>query len=122
MIPFARTSLPFLLLQRHSVRVLYTHKTTEKTLSLHESHSFLRSLPQLHENAMAWLRSRLAKTLPKTCWTESVEDYHKRRKAACTYINANYDVEGLCQDLPHRLQILVDNEGDRICRPGAIFF
>ena len=68
----------------------------------------------LHETAMAWLRIRLAKTLPKNCWTESVDDYHKRLKAACAYFNSTYDVEGLSNELPLRVQMLMDSKGDRI--------
>ena len=68
----------------------------------------------LHEAAMAWLRSRLAKTLPKNCWTESVADCHKRLKACCTYFKDTYDVDGLCRELPLRVQMLVDSKGDRI--------
>ena len=68
----------------------------------------------LHETAVAWLRIRLAKTLPRNCWSESVAAYHQRLKAACAYTNENYDVEGLCKDLPHRVQMLLETKGDRI--------
>jgi len=70
----------------------------------------------LHETAMAWLRIRVAKTLPRNCWTESVDAYHKRLKAACAYTNANHDVEGLCKELPHRVQMLLVSKGDRIAK------
>ena len=68
----------------------------------------------LHETAMAWVRIRLAKTVPKNCWTESVADYHKRLKACCADINATHNVDGLCRELPLRVQMLVDNKGDCI--------
>ena len=32
----------------------------------------------------------------------------------CAYINQHYDVDGLCRELPQRLQKLSDREGDRI--------
>ena len=68
----------------------------------------------LHETAMAWVRIRLAKAVPKNCWTEPVADYHKRLKACCADINATHNVDGLCRELPLRVQMLVDNKGDRI--------
>ena len=42
------------------------------------------------------------------------EEYWTRLCGIAQYINANYDVERLCRDLPQRLQKLVDRGGDRI--------
>ena len=68
----------------------------------------------LLETGMTWVRVRPAKTVPKNCWTESVADYHKRLKACCDDINATHNVDGLCGELPLRVQMLVGNKGDRI--------
>ena len=68
----------------------------------------------LHETAMAWVRIRLAKTVPKNCWTESVADYRKRLKACCADINATHNADCLCRELPLRVQMLVDHKGDSI--------
>ena len=40
--------------------------------------------------------------------------YEARLKRVVADINANLDVEGLCQRLPDRLQKLVDAKGDRL--------
>jgi hypothetical protein len=70
----------------------------------------------LHETAVAWMRHRLSKTLPKQAWTETVEQYGSRLKRCAAYINEHYDVEALCNALPARLRMLVDSEGDRIAK------
>ena len=70
----------------------------------------------LHETAMAWMRVGLARTTPKKCWEESVDDYCSRLKRVCAHINSNHDVEGLCRQLPKRVQELRDQGGDRISR------
>ena len=70
----------------------------------------------LHETAMAWVRVQLAKTTPKRCRAESVSDYHKRLKDVCAYINANFDVDGLCKELSYRVNLPIDNGGDRITK------
>ena len=56
----------------------------------------------LHETAVAWVRQRLAKTLPRASWEETVGKYHGRLKACAAYINATYDVQGLCLSFPDR--------------------
>ena len=70
----------------------------------------------LHETAVAWMRLRLSKTVPRKAWTETVEAYRARLKACCAYINENYDVDGLCKGLPKRLTELDRREGDRISK------
>ena len=35
-------------------------------------------------------------------------------KGILQYCNENYDVDSLCREFPDRMQMLVDNEGDRI--------
>jgi len=68
----------------------------------------------LHETAVAWIRYRERKTLPRQPWTETVEEYTTRLKGIVQYCNDNYNVDGLCREFPDRMQALVDNEGDRI--------
>ena len=60
------------------------------------------------------MRVRLAKTMPKKPWDETLEQYTKRLKECAAYINNHHDVEQLCKDLPKRLQDLDDREGDRL--------
>ena len=47
----------------------------------------------LHETAVAWMRGRLAKTMPKKPWEETPEQYCTRLKACAAHINANHDVD-----------------------------
>ena len=68
----------------------------------------------LHETAVAWLRRRLALTVPARPWLETREAYGKRLKAQAAYLNARCDVEGLCRAFPGRLRELLDNAGDRL--------
>ena len=68
----------------------------------------------LHETAMAWVRNRLSRTVPREAWTETVPEYVSRLKQVAAYINDNYNVEGLNRELPQRVQDLIDAEGDRI--------
>ena len=68
----------------------------------------------LHETAVSWIRWRLAQTVPRQCWLETVPEYTSRLKAVVQDINDRLDVEGLCRDLPERIQKLVDAEGGRI--------
>ena len=70
----------------------------------------------LHETAMAWVRERLSKTQPKNKWEETVEMYHARLKDVASYINAQYDVEGLCWELPGRIDDLNARKGDRLSK------
>ena len=68
----------------------------------------------LHETAMAWVRERLKKTVPKKPWEESVEAYGSRLKDVAAYINRHYDVDGLCRELPDRIAKLLKAKGDRL--------
>ena len=68
----------------------------------------------LHETAMAWVRVRLSRTVPRGAWKETVPDYFARLKHVASYINDNYNVEGLSRELPQRVQDVIDAEGDRI--------
>ena len=67
----------------------------------------------LHETAMAWVRERLKKAVPKKPWEESIEAYGGRLKDVAAYINRHYDVDGLCRECPERVAMLMKTEGDR---------
>ena len=68
----------------------------------------------LHETAVAWLDKRLKLTTPAKAWEETPEELGARLWQACEYINANYEVEGLCKELPGRLQKLREVQGGRL--------
>ena len=70
----------------------------------------------LHETAVSWLRLRLTKTLPAQAWTETTDAYVARLKECAAYCNAHYDIDGLCRELPQRLEDLEDAEGDRLAK------
>ena len=53
------------------------------------------------------MRQRLKRTLPPQPWDETEEQFGKRLKAAGDYVNAKYDVDGLCQAMPKRMHELV---------------
>ena len=68
----------------------------------------------LHETAVAWIRRREAVTMPRQPWTETEEAFGVRLRGICDHINANFDVEGLCNRLPTRVEMVIDAEGGRI--------
>ena len=68
----------------------------------------------LHETAMAWVRERLKKTVPRSPWDESVDAYGRRLKGVAEYINRHYNVDGLCRELLDRVAMLLQAGGDRI--------
>jgi hypothetical protein len=70
----------------------------------------------LHETAIAWLRKRLARSLPPKPWLETRDEYGARLKREAQAINELYDVEGLCHRFPARLELLIAKEGDRLCK------
>lgn len=70
----------------------------------------------LHETAVAWMRTRLAQTVPKKAWEESVDAYGSRLKTCAAFINSHYNVKNLCRELPQRLHALQDSGGDRLAK------
>ena len=60
----------------------------------------------LHETVVSWLRRRLAKTLRRSPWEETSEEYGARLNACAAYINEHHDVDNLCRGLPARLHEL----------------
>ena len=68
----------------------------------------------LHETAVAWIRRCLTWSLPAKPWEESLGDYSKRLKEVVHMVNSVYDVEGLCKELPQRVQALRAAHGGRL--------
>jgi len=71
----------------------------------------------LHETAVAWLRFYLRKHSFSRSGTLDAQEARLREVLAEAeeYINAEYDVEGLCKGLPDRLERLVhETKGDRL--------
>ena len=68
----------------------------------------------LHETAVAWLRRRLAMSLPAKPWLETREEFGARLKEQAAYINNKFNVDALCRAFPLRLDQLIAKEGDRI--------
>ena len=68
----------------------------------------------LHETAVAWLRLRMARSTPARPWLETTAQWKARMQEACRQVNAEYDVEGLCRELPSRLEKLHETEGDKL--------
>ena len=68
----------------------------------------------LHETAVAWMREKIKASCPVRPWQETREEYKWRLQEACRQVNAQYNVEGLCRELPARLKELKKREGDRL--------
>ena len=68
----------------------------------------------LHETAVAWIRKKETTCRLTTPWTETVPQFGSRLKQVVQEINGSHDVEGLCRQLPKRIQMLIDREGDRL--------
>ena len=51
---------------------------------------------------------------PKRPWEESPEQFATRLKGVVAKLNAGYDVEGLCRELPGRLQDLYEKKGRKL--------
>ena len=58
----------------------------------------------LHETLVAWIRRRLAQTVPKKPWEETEEQYGQRLRGVVAYINENYNVAGLCDEFLDRVE------------------
>ena len=68
----------------------------------------------LHETSVAWIRHRLAKSVPAKPWEESRDAYTARLKRIVEEINRNRDVEGLCKCFLTRIAKLVDKNDGRL--------
>ena len=70
----------------------------------------------LHETAVAWLRWRLKRSVPKEPWTETRDQFETRLKQQTQYVSDHYDVAGLCREFPERLEMLIEEEGGRLSK------
>ena len=95
-------------LKEHGLRAFFRHDASIQPGQLQEI--------MLHDTAVSWVRERLSKTLPNKSWKEPVEIYKPRRKLAAAHINANFNVEGLCNELPERIAELSVRKGDRLSK------
>ena len=68
----------------------------------------------LHETAVAWVRRGLTWTLPARPWEETTEAFGARLREVVRKVNDEYNVEGLCRELPTRVEILYDAEGGKL--------
>lgn len=68
----------------------------------------------LHETLVAWIRHRLAQTVPKKPWDETEEQYGQRLRGVVAYINEHYDVAGLCSEFPDRVDTLLSEGGGKL--------
>ena len=68
----------------------------------------------LHETAVSWIRRGLTWTLPAKPWEETVEDYSARLRDVVHKVNEEYDVDGLCRELPARVDALHNAEGGKL--------
>ena len=60
------------------------------------------------------VRERMKHKTPARPWEETPEQFKARIQEVCREINAENDVEGLCRELPERLQDLKRRKGDRL--------
>jgi len=95
-------------LREHGLRTFYGDDASAQPGNLQEV--------MLHEPAVAWIRKRETVTQTRQPWTETVAEFGARLRGICRHINSKYDVEGLCKELPQRLQSVVGSEGDRISK------
>ena len=68
----------------------------------------------LHETAVAWIRYLTARTLPKTPWQETWEQFDTRLKAVVEKANEKYAVGNLCKQFPKRIGTLLEKDGDKL--------
>ena len=68
----------------------------------------------LHETAAAWIWELMGQATPARAWEETRDQFKSRIQKIVRHINAQYDVDGLCRELPDRLQQLKDIEGDKL--------
>ena len=63
---------------------------------------------------MNWLQKLMAHSTPTHPETETEAELGKRLRDAAQHINENYNVTGLCRELPDRAQDLKDASGGRL--------
>ena len=68
----------------------------------------------LHETAIAWVREQERATLPKRPWEETTAQFSQRLKRIVANVNRNFDVAGLCRELPARVDELHRRNGHKL--------
>ena len=68
----------------------------------------------LHETVVGWIRFEERRSLPKKPWEETEEQFEIRLRRIAQKINKEYNVEGLCRELPERIEKLVLAKGEKI--------
>ena len=68
----------------------------------------------LHETTVSWIRKLMAERTPAKPWQETRDQFRSRIQEVVRIINAKNDVEGLCRELPERLQELKNLKGDKL--------
>ena len=64
----------------------------------------------------SWIRAEERRTLPAKPWEESIEAFQTRLKGVVGNINKECNVEGLCWQLPERVDKLYSNKGGRLSK------
>ena len=70
----------------------------------------------LHETAVAWVRLKLATSLPACPWEETSQQHLARLRRIAASINAEHDVVGLCRALPSRVNLLHERRGGKLAK------
>ena len=70
----------------------------------------------LHETAVAWVRLKLATSLPTCPWEETSQQHLARLRRIAASINAEHDVVGLCRALPSRVNLLHERRGGKLAK------
>ena len=71
----------------------------------------------LHETGVSWLRRQEEQTRPTRLWEETPQQLAVRLQQGVSRIRKEFDVRGLCMELPGRLSLLVcDTCGDRLAK------
>ena len=84
-----------------------------KRQMLQEQHGNLQEV-LLHETAVSWIRRRESLNRMARPWEETPEQFALRLKEIVQEINDTLNVDGLCRAFRHRVQKLLDRDGDRI--------
>ena len=95
-------------LRQHGLKAFYGDDASRQPGQLSEV--------MLHETSVAWIRRRETVTQTRQPWTETVGQFAQRMRGIVQHVNAHYDVENLCRELPDRIQDVIDAEGGRISK------
>ena len=68
----------------------------------------------LHETAVSWIRMKERTTLPRRPWQETNVQFLLRLKGIVAEINTDFDIAGLCHELPGRVEQLFHKQGGKL--------